>query len=288
MVYVDDATNRVGIGTISPTERLHVSGDVLITGKTTIDDTMNVTWHINSLSGRLGTLEVSSSYVEPGNYFAMGGNTYAGGAFCGVIGTDVTTLGSAFYSNIIGSDAELGGTGCLLLTDGPGGRGAVSRTTIDNKMYTYFRNGYQFNTGSGTGAVMLGGDNSWSSVCDSTKKENYKPVNGNEFLQKIAGMKLGSWNYKEQEKTKRHYGPMAQEFYSNFGNDGIGIIGNDTTIATADIDGVMMIALKALEKRTTTQQQDIIVLNKVVADLRAIIVEQKKLLDAIIGQKNKQ
>jgi len=37
---------------------------------------------------------------------------------------------------------------------------------------------------------------------------------------------------------------------SLFGHDGIGTIGNDTTIATADIDGVMMIAIQALEKRT--------------------------------------
>lgn len=288
VVYVDDATNRVGIGTISPTERLHVSGDVLITGKTTINDTVKVNEHLSAYSGFFGRLEVANSYAAPGSYFAIGSNAEAGGFLTGAIGDDVTTLGSASYSYIIGSDAELGGSGCILFTDGPGGRGVVSRTTIDNKMYTYFRNGYQFNTGSGTGAVMLGGDNSWSSVCDSTKKENYKPVNGNEFLQKIAGMKLGSWNYKEQEKTKRHYGPMAQEMFANFGNDGIGIIGNDTTIATADIDGVMMIAIQALEKRTADQQRDISIFKKEVADLKAIIAEQKKLLDAIIGPKNKQ
>jgi len=61
-------------------------------------------------------------------------------------------------------------------------------------------------------------------------------------------MRLGSWNYKIQDKQKRHYGPMAQEFHANFGNDGMGKIGNDTTIATADIDGVMMIAIQALIK----------------------------------------
>src|SRR5690625_6793684 len=39
---------------------------------------------------------------------------------------------------------------------------------------------------------------------------------------------------------------MTQEFYKYYGNDGIGNVGNDTTIASADIDGVMMIAIKAL------------------------------------------
>jgi hypothetical protein len=37
VLYVDDATNRVGIGTISPTERLHVSGNAIVTGNTTIN-----------------------------------------------------------------------------------------------------------------------------------------------------------------------------------------------------------------------------------------------------------
>jgi hypothetical protein len=69
-------------------------------------------------------------------------------------------------------------------------------------------------------------------------------------------MRLGSWNYKDQDKTKfRHYGPMAQEFYKNFGNDGIGIIGNDTTIATADMDGVLMIAIQALNNEKDQLKQ---------------------------------
>jgi hypothetical protein len=37
VVYVDDATNRVGIGTISPTERLHVDGNMLVTGNAIVN-----------------------------------------------------------------------------------------------------------------------------------------------------------------------------------------------------------------------------------------------------------
>lgn len=37
VLYVDDATNRVGVGTISPTERLHVSGNMLVTGNATVN-----------------------------------------------------------------------------------------------------------------------------------------------------------------------------------------------------------------------------------------------------------
>ena len=49
---------------------------------------------------------------------------------------------------------------------------------------------------------------------------------------------------------------MAQEFFKAFGNDGIGTIGNDTTIASADFDGVNFIAIQALEKRTSDLQKE--------------------------------
>ena len=43
---------------------------------------------------------------------------------------------------------------------------------------------------------------------------------------------------------------MAQDIFYYFGKDKLGTIGNDTTLSTADMDGIMMICLQALEKRT--------------------------------------
>jgi len=67
---------------------------------------------------------------------------------------------------------------------------------------------------------------------------------------------------------------MAQEFYKAFGNDGIGKIGCDTLINSADIDGVMMIGLQALEKRSTA-------LTKENEQLKADNLELKKEMTAI-------
>ena len=50
---------------------------------------------------------------------------------------------------------------------------------------------------------------------------------------------------------------MAQDFFSAFGNDGIGTIGNDTTINSADFDGINLIAIQALEKRTAELREKI-------------------------------
>jgi hypothetical protein len=105
------------------------------------------------------------------------------------------------------------------------------------------------------GAQLTAGASSWSVISDSTKKENYTPVNADVFLQRLKGLKLGSWNYKTQDpKQNRHYGPMAQEIFAAYGSDAFGTIGCDTLLASADMDGIMMILLQGLEKRTAKQQ----------------------------------
>ncbi len=87
-------------------------------------------------------------------------------------------------------------------------------------------------------------------VSDKTKKKNFKPVDGEEALKKIRGLSLTSWNFIGHDpKEFRHYGPVAQEFFAAFGHDGIGTIGTPTTITSTDMDGVLMIAVQALEKQ---------------------------------------
>src|SRR5262249_23365376 len=93
-------------------------------------------------------------------------------------------------------------------------------------------------------------------VSDKTKKENFRPVDGEAVLEKIRGFELTSWNFIGHDpKEFRHYGPMAQDFFAAFGNDGVGKIGTDTTINSGDIAGILMIAVQALEKRTTELKQ---------------------------------
>jgi len=49
---------------------------------------------------------------------------------------------------------------------------------------------------------------------------------------------------------------MAQDFFAAFGHDGIGTIGTPTTISSTDMAGILMIGVKALEKRTTELQAE--------------------------------
>ena len=121
-------------------------------------------------------------------------------------------------------------------------------------MMMRFANGYALYTdgNASIGVQVVPGGNAWSTISDINRKENFEEVNGEDFLNKINKFKLASWNYKGQNPgTLRHYGPMAQDFYLAFGKDKYGTIGNDTTINQADFDGINLIAVQALEKRTS-------------------------------------
>lgn len=205
---------------------------------------------------------------------AMGKNTRASGKASTAIGNN--TVASGDYSTAIGNYIRAGGEGSFAIGDNSVTTSVTFGTA--NRMTMRFAGGYSLYTNSGrtTGVLLSAGSNSWSTVSDIRKKEWYKPADGKAFLSKIASMKLGSWNYIGQDKnTFRHYGPMAQEFYKHFGNDGIGTIGNDTTIASADIDGVMMIAIQALVKENDILKSQHAELEARLQKLEAILTKEK-------------
>ena len=101
-----------------------------------------------------------------------------------------------------------------------------------------------------TAGSVIEGQVAYTFTSDKTQKENFKPVDGEEVLKKIENLNLTSWNYIGHDpKQFRHYGPMAQDFFAAFGNDGVGTIGTPTTINSGDMAGILMIAVQALEKQ---------------------------------------
>jgi hypothetical protein len=205
----------------------------------------NETTASNSYSTAMGLLTVSSGMAST----TMGLHTVASGSYSLATGFRATASGdnTTAMGNYVSTNSN-GGSFIL---------GDISTTTITcsttrNEITMRFAGGYRLFTSSdlSTGVTLAAGGGSWSSVSDSTKKENIIKADGELFLTNLSRLKIGSWNYKTQDKNYRHYGPMAQEIFYYYGKDEYGEIGNDTTLASADMDGIMMICLQALEKRT--------------------------------------
>lgn len=192
----------------------------------------------------LGYNNTSSGYYAT----SFGSGNTAGGWYSLASGSGATANGD--YSLASGRNVSATVSGAYAIGDG--GTTTLTNAT-SNSFAARFAGGYRLysNSASSIGVSLAASGNSWSTISDSTKKENFKAVNGELFLNKISQFNLTSWNYKGQDAAKfRHYGPMAQDFYNAFGSDGIGTVGCDTLIATADFLGVNFIAIQALEKRT--------------------------------------
>jgi hypothetical protein len=204
-----------------------------------------------------------SSIVTGVNSVASGNISTAMGSYSTASGPNSTAIGlytsaSGGYSTAMGSYVSTNNfDGSFFLGDfstwDPINGSVTHSSSADNQISMRFAGGYRFftNSDADVGVLLEAGANSWTTISDSTKKENFIYADGEQFLNNISKLKLGSWNYKTQNEKKRHYGPMAQEIFRYFGKDEFGTIGNDSTLATADIDGIIMICLQALEKRTS-------------------------------------
>ncbi len=209
--------------------------------------------------------------------FAEGNTATASGVASVALGTAATASGD--YSVAIGHNISTNlKTGSFFLADSDPFNKGIRIVGSNDQMCMRFNGGYYLissNSGADIGVQVSSGGNSWSVISDVRLKENFLPVDEEDFLQKIATLPLTTWNYKGQDPQHfRHFGPMAQDIYTAFGKDGLGTIGCDTLINQQDLIGVNLIAVQALEKRTE-------LLNTENQQLKNEVMELKERLDKI-------
>ncbi|MFS8083041.1 MAG: tail fiber domain-containing protein [Ginsengibacter sp.] len=266
-------TTATGLGSISMGKYTIASGDY----STAIGN--------NTTASGISSTAIGNSTTASGAIStAMGNITTASGNYSTAIGTQ--TIASGANSVAIGTLVSTNGhTGSFFFGDSDPNNKGLRITGVDNEFAARFNGGYFFitsNAGSDIGVRVAPGGNSWSTISDVNRKENFEPVNGDDFLEKIASFNLSSWNYKGQDaKTFRHYGPMAQEFYKAFGKDDYGIIGCDTLINQQDFLGVNLIAIQALEKRTVENKKETDLQNIRISDLQKENEDLKTRLDKL-------
>jgi hypothetical protein len=156
---------------------------------------------------------------------------------------------------------------------------------------TIFRSsgGYWLYSDSGltAGVTLAPGAGSWTTISDRNKKENFFEVDGEDVLGRLRNVPVSTWNYKAQDRSIRHMGPMAQDFYAAFGLDT-----TDKGINTVDMDGVVLASVKALDARTAAQAARIDALETEVRNRDAKIetLEQRleRLERILLEQRNAQ
>ncbi|MFC1878598.1 tail fiber domain-containing protein [Chloroflexota bacterium] len=125
-----------------------------------------------------------------------------------------------------------------------------------------------------TGAILPPGSGAWSILSDRQAKANIEVVNGISILEKLSTLPLSTWNYSGQDDTVRHLGPMAQEFYAQFGFGE-----SDRYISTVDADGVALASIQGLYQLVEEQQTQL-------ASQKEKILELEARLDMLVTSGN--
>ena len=108
----------------------------------------------------------------------------------------------------------------------------------------------------GSGAYVSAGG-VWTNASDRNVKENFVAVTPAAILEKIDALPLLEWNYKNEDPSVRHIGPVAQDFYAIFG------VGNSSTsISTIDPSGVALAGIQALDAKGERQDGQLAELQK--------------------------
>jgi hypothetical protein len=116
------------------------------------------------------------------------------------------------------------------------------------------------------GDLFIRGDVTANNVLltsDRNMKENFQIIDTVNVLQKIAKLEVLRWNYKLDDDSNQHIGPMAQDFSSLFG-----LGDSDQHISSIDLTGVTLAAIKALNSIVEVQKEQIDKLEEKIESLR--------------------
>ncbi len=232
--------------------------------------------------GWLNTASGSSATVGGGRFNTASGNLATVGG-----GEGNTAAGD--YSFVVGRQAkntDANHDGVFIFADA---NHLDFPSTAANQFRVRSTGGAQFVSGidvSGNptaGVTLTAGGGSWSSISDRALKENFRILDGREVLHRLSLIPITEWNYKAQDTSIRHIGPMAQDFYAAFG-----LGESNRHISTIDADGIALLSIQALYELSLEKEKKIEQLTKEIEMLRAAdakksqeITELKARLEAL-------
>jgi hypothetical protein len=171
--------------------------------------------------------------------------------------------GSFFYTN-------------TALTTGFIFNSTTATMTLTNSKLTMASDGsttLTSNSGGSAGVTLPAGGGSWNNLSDRSMKANFAAVDPRAILRGVLALPISTWNYKSQDASVRHIGPMAQDFFATF-KVGEG----DKTIATIDPDGVALAAIQGLNEELKDRDARIDALQRQARQQQQQIDGLKKLL----------
>ena len=205
--------------------------------------------------GNLIAVNATDATIGGGNSNTAGApfDTIGGGGFNTADGYAATVPGGTGnaaggdYSFAAGSNADASDDGSFVWADSSPyqfSSSAANEFAVRATGGVRFVSSVDASGNSKAGVSLAAGGGSWSSLSDRDSKEHVAAVDARQVLDRLAQLPIATWNYKSQEPTVRHIGPMAQDFFAAFG------VGEDQRHITGiDADGVALAAIQGLNRK---------------------------------------
>jgi hypothetical protein len=97
--------------------------------------------------------------------------------------------------------------------------------------------------------AYLSSGGTWTNASSRERKENFVALDPQEVLDKIDNLSIERWNYKAEDSSITHIGPVAEEFYAAFNTGGTE---GDKSISTIDPAGVALLGIQGLSAKVKT------------------------------------
>ncbi|MCH8027084.1 MAG: tail fiber domain-containing protein, partial [candidate division Zixibacteria bacterium] len=206
----------------------------------------------NTASGRWATVSGGDNNIASDDYA-----TVSGGQF---------NTASGPLAVAIGSVAKAKHSGSIVIAANSSGNAADSIASGGNEQLVIRADGglYLTNTSEAAapydplkiittrgGAYLSGNGTTWTNASDKNQKENFTDIDSEALLEKISELPISRWNYKDEDETVTHIGPVAQDFYALFG-----VGADDISISTIDPAGIALAAIKELIEKNNYLEQD--------------------------------
>jgi hypothetical protein len=119
----------------------------------------------------------------------------------------------------------------------------------------------------------------YDTVSDRNAKNHIKPIDSKAILERIDALPIASWDFKT-DPSRRHIGPMAQDFHAAFGLDG----DDDKHINLTDISGVSLAAIQELSREMKLKDEEIEQLKDQLIAQKNTIVELKSMAESFLSR----
>ena len=170
-------------------------------------------------------------------------------------------------ATVMGSNAgTFGGRGSFVYGDASSTSAVVS--TTPNEFVVRASGGFRMRTSAtlNTGCNLTPNAATWDCTSSRLAKEKFEDVDAEAVLGKLAAIRIQRWQYRGSPVP--HLGPTAEDFYAAFG-----LGSGSTSISSVDADGISLVAVQALERRTAELMEQNAALQGQLEELRRIVTE---------------